>query len=139
LERRGGVAFDGLLARAVDGERLARIGGPDSSGFIAQTQTAKLRVLSTAVAEATEAACWYDDQSIGLGELFLSEYAAALSATGVAFSKHALRRRGRLRKRFGGIITPKNDPRPLFPPSLFPRTLSQVGRAGDSAAIGSDP
>jgi hypothetical protein len=40
----------------------------------------KLRVLSTAEAEATEAACWYDDQSIGLGELFLAEYAAALSA-----------------------------------------------------------
>lgn len=40
----------------------------------------KLRVLSTAEAEATEAAGWYDDQSIGLGELFLSEYAAALSA-----------------------------------------------------------
>ena len=40
----------------------------------------KLRVLSTAEAEATEAACWYDDQAIGLGELFLSEYAAALSA-----------------------------------------------------------
>ncbi|MFO0870349.1 MAG: type II toxin-antitoxin system RelE/ParE family toxin [Pirellulales bacterium] len=40
----------------------------------------KLRVLSTAEAEATDAACWYDDQSIGLGELFLAEYAAALSA-----------------------------------------------------------
>lgn len=40
----------------------------------------KLRVLSTAEAEATEAACWYDDQSIGLGTLFLAEYAAALSA-----------------------------------------------------------
>lgn len=40
----------------------------------------KLRVLSTAEAEATEAACWYDDQSIGLGELFLAESAAALSA-----------------------------------------------------------
>ena len=40
----------------------------------------KLRVLSTAEAEATEAACWYDDQSSGLGTLFLAEYAAALSA-----------------------------------------------------------
>lgn len=40
----------------------------------------KLRVLSTAEAEASEAACWYDDQSTGLGELFLVEYAAALSA-----------------------------------------------------------
>jgi hypothetical protein len=38
----------------------------------------KLRVLSTAEAEATEAACWYDDQSIGLGELFLADYAAAI-------------------------------------------------------------
>ena len=36
-----------------------------------------LRVLSIAEAEATEAACWYDDQSMGLGELFLAEYAAA--------------------------------------------------------------
>ena len=44
----------------------------------------KLRVLSTAEAEATDAACWYDDQSIGLGELFLAEYAAALSAIKVA-------------------------------------------------------
>ena len=43
-----------------------------------------LRVLSIAEAEATEAASWYDDQSIGLGELFLAEYAAALSAVEVA-------------------------------------------------------
>ena len=53
----------------------------------------KLRVLSTAEAEDSEAACWYDDQSTGLGELFLAEYATAI------------RRSSRLHLRFGPLET----------------------------------
>jgi hypothetical protein len=37
-----------------------------------------LRVLSIAESEATRAACWYDDQSLGLGDDFLTEYANRL-------------------------------------------------------------
>jgi hypothetical protein len=38
----------------------------------------KMHVLKEAEAEATEAACWYDDRQSGLGDQFLDQYALML-------------------------------------------------------------